>query len=684
MKKVICYLLVLLFYSSHLYSQRIARDTEQAGQSKEKILIPSEVIGNWLKMDGSNDWVYGIHENIAIIGHRFWNYESVNRKGKTIILNLKSGDQKRQLFVTPSNDSVCKIGYNKKATESFSRKETSLPQYSPIDEALKPFFHPGGSTHLQGYIKGYSPSAGFKTGIVYTENAVTSLDFPTVLTIYPDGRFEGDIPLDYPAIMFTRFKPETVAFYIEPQDTLTIFLDWKIQSDRDYATSQKVRYMGKTGKLNRDIIAISEKLPGNDHQNLSKTVATMTPDEFKAKQSEAYTRQQNEFTSLARQRSVSPRAEKILRNSLSVSNAMFLLSYVMYKKYNVASDPNNKVLNTPITPAFYDFLQQMPLNDETLLCSSSFSSFINRFEFAPPFDIDPAVLRLRPAITFQQYLEQAGITLTPEENALFGYVATSIEVTEENRKELEERAKEFSKIQEKYKTQLEAYQRKYVKNYTHIQTISRRNLITDSILKTYFNLSPNLVYDITKIRRLQTYVNGPLSRQEVDSVFKVIMAGITNPYLLECGENILKEFSPENKKATPLPAGKASEVFKQIVSPHKGKVLMVDFWATSCGPCRSGIINMKTLREEYKDKEVAFVFITDDDSSPEKHYNEFLPNIESGYKHRIPKDDYNYLRQLFRFNGIPRYVLLDKEGNLVNANFYPESGRQEFERLLKQ
>ena len=36
---------------------------------------------------------------------------------------------------------------------------------------------------------------------------------------------------------------------------------------------------------------------------------------------------------------------------------------------------------------------------------------------------------------------------------------------------------------------------------------------------------------------------------------------------------------------------------------------------------------------------------------------------------RLPEDEYNYLRQLFKFNGIPRYVMLDRDGNVVDDNF---------------
>lgn len=44
-------------------------------------------------------------------------------------------------------------------------------------------------------------------------------------------------------------------------------------------------------------------------------------------------------------------------------------------------------------------------------------------------------------------------------------------------------------------------------------------------------------------------------------------------------------------------------------------------------------------------------------------------NLKEEVIFRLPQSDYNYLRELFHFNGIPRYVLLDRDGKLLNGDF---------------
>ena len=79
---------------------------------------------------------------------------------------------------------------------------------------------------------------------------------------------------------------------------------------------------------------------------------------------------------------------------------------------------------------------------------------------------------------------------------------------------------------------------------------------------------------------------------------------------------------------------------------------------------------MKAIRAKYAaNPDFDFIFITDQRSSPEKDYNDFVKDQELKNINRISTDDFNQLRQLFKFNGIPRYVVIDKNGDVINSNF---------------
>ena len=61
-----------------------------------------------------------------------------------------------------------------------------------------------------------------------------------------------------------------------------------------------------------------------------------------------------------------------------------------------------------------------------------------------------------------------------------------------------------------------------------------------------------------------------------------------------------------------------------------------------------------------------------------------MANVK-GEKLRIPEDDYNYLRELFRFNGIPHYQTINKKGEVVNPMAYKDLSPEEiFDKLLEE
>ena len=207
--------------------------------------------------------------------------------------------------------------------------------------------------------------------------------------------------------------------------------------------------------------------------------------------------------------------------------------------------------------------------------------------------------------------------------------------------------------------------------------------IKDSICYHSLQLEPNLSYDIIKIRDLSTNLKN-LQRSTADSLVTLTLKEVKNPYLRQKAHYLLEKYCPREIKASrALPAGKGADIFRKIIAPYQGKVIYVDFWATSCGPCRADIQNMKPLREQYSGKNIVFLFITDEKSSPINDYNRFTADLQ-GEKFRIPEDEYNYLRELFQINGIPHYEIINKRGEVVNTAFYRQNKSDLFDTLIEE
>lgn len=205
----------------------------------------------------------------------------------------------------------------------------------------------------------------------------------------------------------------------------------------------------------------------------------------------------------------------------------------------------------------------------------------------------------------------------------------------------------------------------------------------DSVLHDVLGLENSLVYEISKVRSLK-YIFEYSSKEGAAEIWDGLKKGITNPYLLETGDQLIKKSFPDQKMVTyKLPKGPATDVFRKITDPFKGKILFVDFWATTCGPCVAEIQRMKPIREKYKDnKDFEFIFITDERGSPKDNYDKFIKEQEMKNIYRLSKDDYNYLRQLFKFNGIPHYTVIDKAGNVLSNNFPMHNFESELKGIL--
>src|SRR5439155_14105578 len=92
------------------------------------------------------------------------------------------------------------------------------------------------------------------------------------------------------------------------------------------------------------------------------------------------------------------------------------------------------------------------------------------------------------------------------------------------------------------------------------------------------------------------------------------------------------------------------------------KVVVVDFWATWCGPCREEIPHLNKLYENYRGKGLVIVGISMDTEGPEV-VKEFAKKFRMEYP--VVMGDENVQQDFGGIVGLPTTFIIDRKGNIV-------------------
>jgi thiol-disulfide isomerase/thioredoxin len=112
-----------------------------------------------------------------------------------------------------------------------------------------------------------------------------------------------------------------------------------------------------------------------------------------------------------------------------------------------------------------------------------------------------------------------------------------------------------------------------------------------------------------------------------------------------------------------------TDIFKAIVKDYKGKKVLVDFWATWCGPCRQAMQTILPVKEELWGK-VAFVYVTGE-TSPKALWNKMAPDIH-GDHYYVTAAQWDTLLKQFGVQGIPAYVVVGADNEVITKHIgYP-------------
>ena len=188
------------------------------------------------------------------------------------------------------------------------------------------------------------------------------------------------------------------------------------------------------------------------------------------------------------------------------------------------------------------------------------------------------------------------------------------------------------------------------------------------------NLKERLSYDVGDVRLPRT--------KELDQVYELVVQNISNEKYLNRVQKKYKSLKQIEKGAM-SPGFQFEDENGNIVELKdlRGKAVYIDIWMTLCAPCMAEIPYQKKLEERYKDKNICFVGINLDDTK-EQWKKTVKEKKLGGIQLYAEYSKTNFFKD-YVVRGVPRYILLDKNGKIIDSYAKRPSDEKLIEQLDK-
>jgi thiol-disulfide isomerase/thioredoxin len=627
--------------------------------AQETSRLPKELMGNWFLANGNRSWKVGFYEDRVAYDSEVWEYGSIHTNKKITSINLKEGTH-NALLELQINEAGKLILFSGKNKIFLSRSPGGKRKFSQAENELTSKIFKTDTATYAGIIRNFTVGLGFNTGQLLASNLITGATDSYLINIKSDGTFKVRVPMNYPLECMVQFPFQTMYIILEPGMKTFQLFDLKISNSTNL-------FMGAGSAVNTDLAALKSTMIHN-WMLIDKDIH-----DFNASQYKAY------FLKLQKQRllgikkykdtaGMSKLSEKQLSQNIkfSIANNLLDIGHTLGMARNKAGTlPTLNQLAFgdayPMTLPYMDFMRDLPFGDNHSVTSNDYFILLKRID---NLDLMRKKVVLARYQVYAKELEKKQ-DLKPSEKSILKTL-NNIVTQGINDQNLKAYLNQWAVMDTFSIGRVDEFKSKFVQQ----ENENRRRVLFEltgkdlafeqEILNAQANTSTGKFSDF-KILDTAELINlkKEFTFTEIYGILSSYNYGLAK--LIE--DNKLKIGYTNNES----PKTQGDLVFDEIIGKYRNKVIYVDFWATWCSPCRDAIRLIAPIKEELKNEEIVFLYISDE-SSPTNTYNSVIPNIK-GEHYRLGSDQYNHLKQKFKITGIPHYALVDNKGRIVSTDF---------------